>query len=41
MKKNYNQPELQVVELAPMTVLCASITEGPGAGGGTIPPIGD
>jgi hypothetical protein len=36
MKKNYNQPELQVVELAPMTVLCASITEGPDAGGGVI-----
>ena len=30
--KKYNQPELQVVELAPMAVLCASITEGPGAG---------
>ena len=30
--KKYNQPELQVVELAPMTVLCASITEGPGTG---------
>ncbi len=34
MKKNYNQPELQVVELAPMTVLCASITKGSGTGAG-------
>ena len=36
MKKNYNQPELQVVELAPMTVLCASIIKGPGTGDGVI-----
>ena len=37
MKKNYNQPELQVVELAPMTVLCASL---PVTEGGVDIPIG-
>lgn len=41
MKKLYNQPQVQVTELEPQTVLCASITAGPGIGSGDPPEYGD
>ena len=28
MKKNYNQPEIEIAEVAPQTIICASITQG-------------
>ncbi len=36
MKKQYNQPQLQVTELQTMNVICVSITPGPPAPGNTI-----
>ena len=33
-KKMYNQPQVQVTEMEPQTVLCASLTQGPPAPGG-------
>ena len=30
MKKNYNQPQIQVMALMPTTIICASVTEGAG-----------
>lgn len=45
MKKTYNNPETQVVEMMPQSVICASIGMGdpvpdPGTGGGD-PMYGD
>ena len=32
MKKMYNQPEIQVSEMEPKSVLCASVTKGGNTG---------
>ena len=35
MKKNYNQPQVQVMALMPTAIICASLTKGsPITGGG-------
>lgn len=33
MKKKYNQPEVQSIVITPMSIICASITDGGGTGG--------
>ena len=33
MKKIYNQPEVQMLELTPMNIICVSITDGGGTDG--------
>ena len=41
MKKLYNQPSMEVMALMPTTIICASITAGPGIGSGDPPEYGD
>ena len=36
MKKNYNEPELEVSEIVPQSIICASFTDGGDAPGDTI-----
>ena len=36
MKKNYNQPELEVSEIIPQSIICSSLTSGGDAPGDSI-----
>lgn len=36
MKKNYNQPAVEVTALMPTAIICVSITPGPPAPGGGV-----
>lgn len=43
MKKNYNQPQVQVMALMPTAIICASVTKGAPitSGGSSIEEYGD
>ena len=41
MKKNYNQPAVEVTALMPTAIICASITQGPPVNPTDPPEYGD